>query len=495
MYPDLRPPSSRRCFSSPVIEEVIRQQTARIKDRELAWLFGNCFPNTLDTTVDFSRDSDGKPDGYVITGDIDAMWLRDSTGQVWPYLPFMRDDPALRDLIAGVIRRQTRNVLLDPYANAFYKDESHVSEWASDQTEMRPGVHERKYELDSLCAILRLAAGYHAHTGDLTPFDSEWLRAVRLILETIEAQQEGVSDDPPYRFSRSCTTATETLMLKGLGQPARRCGMSKSPFRPSDDAAVLPYLVPANALAVVSLRHIAGILPLLPQDASLASRAEKLAAEIDAGIRAHAIVRHHEFGDILAYEVDGYGSHYLMDDANLPSLLSLPYLGYISGDDPLYRQTRAFILSEHNPYYFTGKAGHGVGGPHIGLGYIWPMSIISQALSSASEDEIVACLSQLKRTHAGTGFMHESFWKEDAANFTRSWFAWVNSLFGELVLQVEKKPPRPARAHPVLAAPTQFRSPTTASGSALVPGQAIPCRAWRNWKVRGRKRSPGYHRR
>ncbi len=442
-YPNLRPAPSRRCFTSTVIEGVIWDLSARAKDRELAWLFGNCFPNTLDTTVDFERELTGKPDSFVITGDIDAMWLRDSTNQVWPYLPYLREDPALREMVAGLVRRQMKFVRLDPYANAFFKDASKVSEWSTDKTVMLPGVHERKYELDSLCAVLRLAEGYHTHTGDLSWFDQEWLEGFRLILETIEAQQEGTSYTPPYSFARSGWEVKDSLMLKGHGQPARRCGLSKSHFRPSDDAAQLPFLIPANAMAAVSLRRIAGIvkgLPL-PAGAVLGERAARLAEEIDQAIRANAVVPHRACGDILAFEVDGYGSFYLMDDANVPSLLSLPYLGYIGAEDPLYRRTRAFALSEHNPYFFAGKAGRGIGGPHVGLGFIWPMAITMQGLTSTSEDEVIECLSQLKRTHGGTGFIHETFWKDDAANFTRTWFAWANTLFGELVLHVDRNYP------------------------------------------------------
>lgn len=441
MFTSHRPPEGKRCFRSAAIDQVTLYLSNRIKDPELAWLFQNCFPNTLDTTVDFSLDPEGRPDSFVITGDIDAMWLRDSTNQVWPYLPFMKEDKKLQDLIHGLIRRQARCVRLDPYANAFFKDASRTSEWISDKTDMRPGVHERKYELDSLCAVLRLAYGYYQQTHDLTPFDAEWIETVELILDTIKIQQEGTLFNPPYRFSRNAMTTTETLALNGHGQPARRCGLSKSPFRPSDDAASLPFLIPANALAVVSLRHVAEILRQLPDTTDLASRANDLAASIEQGIRQHGIIHHKECGEIFAFEVDGYGSHYLMDDANIPSLLSLPYLGYIAPSDPLYQRTRAFALSDHNPYFFHGQAGEGIGGPHVGLGMIWPMATIMRCLTSDSEEEVSRGLSQLKHTHAGTGFIHETFWMDNASKFTRTWFAWANTLFGELILHVDQKFP------------------------------------------------------
>lgn len=451
-----RPPVEKRHFTSPAIEAAIEAVAPRIHDAELAWLFTNCLPNTLDTTVTLGHDAQGRPDTFVITGDIDAMWLRDSTNQVWPYLPFISADPALKTLIQGLIHRQTRCVLLDPYANAFYR-EPVLGHWQTDRTLMKPGVHERKYELDSLCAVLRLSYGYYVHSRDAngggadnrdtTCFDEEWLRAVALILATIRAEQAGTEEvnDPAYSFERISTRPTETLALNGRGQPARRCGLSKSPFRPSDDAALLPFLVPANAMAVVALRQVAEILDAVGTEfsaaSSLASQASALARDIAAGIAQQAVVTHPHHGDLYAYEVDGFGSHYLMDDANVPSLLSLPYLGFCAKDDAVYMRTRSFVLSADNPYYATGSAGSGVGGPHVGLGWIWPMSIIMQALTSDSDEEIAQCLRTLKATHADTGFMHETLWKDDARQFTRSWFAWANTLFGELILTLHRERP------------------------------------------------------
>ncbi|HEX4084923.1 MAG TPA: glycoside hydrolase family 125 protein [Chthoniobacteraceae bacterium] len=438
LYLNLRPAADNRCFVSTAIDQVTQEVAARIRDPEIAWLFGNCFPNTLDTTVHFSHDSEGLPDTFVITGDIDAMWLRDSTNQVWPYLPFLRRDEALREMVEGLMRRQWKCLQIDPYANAFLEDGNRTSEWITDLTEMRPGVHERKYELDSLCAVLRLCVGYYDHVGDSACFDGNWLRAVELILDTIEAQQEGTSDDPPYRFARQSNRPHETLILGGRGQPARRCGLSKSPFRPSDDAANLPFLIPANAMAVVMLRRAIPLLRMVQGGNPMATRAEQLANAIDQGLRSQAVVPHPVCGEIFAYEIDGFGAQYLMDDANIPSLLSLPYFGYMNADDSLYKRTRSFVLSEHNPYYFQGISGSGIGGPHVGLGWIWPMAIIMQALTSTSEAEVASCLAQLKGSHGGTGFMHEAFWKDNASQFTRPWFAWANTLFGELILHIDR---------------------------------------------------------
>jgi len=437
-----RPPAADRCFSSSVIEDAIEQTQGRISDPMLRVLFVNCFPNTLDTTVTFAVDKSGRPDTFVVTGDIDAMWLRDSTNQVWPYLRFVGADLSLSRLIQGVVNRQVRCVLADPYANAFNR-EPVAGPWRSDITAMTDDLHERKYELDSLCAVLRLSAGYYQASGDASCFDAQWSRAMRTIVATIRNEQAGSGEANAggYRFQRVSPRPTETLAGGGRGQPARRCGLSKSPFRPSDDAAMLPFLVPANAMAVVCLRELAGLWQNVCGQDDDAAEAETLAGKIEQGLRTHAVVTHPQHGTIFAYEVDGFGGQYLMDDANVPSLLSLPYLGYCRADDPLYVRTRRFILSPSNPYYASGRAGSGVGSPHTGLGTIWPLSLMMQALTSQAPAEISACLRQLKNTHAGTGFMHESFWKDNDAQYSRPWFAWANTLFGELIISTDTKYP------------------------------------------------------
>src|SRR5439155_18068312 len=427
------------------VEAAIERIDAQVRDRELAWLFGNCFPNTLDTTVTPGKDARGRGDTFVITGDIDAMWLRDSSAQVWPYLPLLRQDDALRRLIAGVVNRQVACVLLDPYANAFLPTAHPPSKWQTDRTEMRPGVYERKYELDSLCSVLRLSVGYFRECRDSSCFDPDWQRAVGLILQTIRTEQRGSEEAPtsPYRFARKAHRATDTQpMADGDCYPYRRCGLSRSPFRPSDDACQFAFPVAANAMAVVCLRDLAMMWSELGLPPTSGSDIADLAADIDAGIRRFGVQHHPVYGEIYAYEIDGIGSRVFMDDANVPSLLSLPYLGYCGPNEPIYQRTRRYILSGGNAFYSDGSAGRGVGGPHVGVGWIWPMSIILRALTSVNDREIIECLNLLKSTHAGTGFMHESFWKDDAAKFTRPWFAWANALFGELILTLSRERPQ-----------------------------------------------------
>lgn len=438
-FPVVRPPLAERNFSSPAVEKAIAQFKSRVADKELGWLFENCFPNTLDTTVDFET-IDGKPDTYVITGDIDAMWLRDSTAQVWPYLWLIKEDPKLQQLIAGVINRQTKNILIDPYANAFYKDVNKVSEWKDDLTEMKPGIHERKWEIDSLCYPIRLAFHYWKRTGDQTPFDNDWKQAIRLTLKTFRDQQRK-TDKGVYKFERRTSWATDGVPLGGYGYPAKPAGLIFCMFRPSDDATIFPFLIPSNFFAVVSLRQAAEMLQKIHGDAALANQCISLASEVDTALKQYATAVHPAFGKIYAYEVNGLGSYNLMDDANVPSLLSLPYLGAVKNTDPLYQNTRRFLLSEYNPFFFKGKAGEGIGGPHAGTDLIWPLSIIIRALTSNDDKEIRKCISILKSSHAGTGYMHETFHKDDANKFTRKWFAWANTIFGELLHKTfEQKP-------------------------------------------------------
>jgi len=428
-----RPPLAQRKFTSDAVEAKIQQVKAALADPELAWLFENCYPNTLDTTVRYGT-LDGKPDTFVITGDIDAMWLRDSTAQVWPYLPLARDDRKLRDLLAGVVHRQTRCVLIDPYANAFNFGPT-GSEWSKDRTRMKPELHERKWEIDSLCYTVRLAHGYWKATADASCFDKAWQSAAALIVQTFREQQRKQSRGP-YSFQRVTANPTDSLPQDGYGNPTRPCGLIHSAFRPSDDACIFPFLIPSNLFAVTALEQLREIHATVLGNQSFAEQCRVLGAEVRQAIDAHARAVHGVHGEIYAYEVDGFGNRLFQDDANVPSLLSLPYLGCCELDDPMYLRTRAFVLSDDNPYFYRGPAGEGLGGPHSGLGMIWPLGIITRALTSRDRKEIAACLAELKATHAGTGFMHESFSRTDASHFTRKWFAWANTLFGELILKV-----------------------------------------------------------
>lgn len=433
-----RPPVEERCFSSVAVEKQIMDMRDILMavSPKLWQMFQNTFPNTLDTTV--------FPEGdrtFVITGDIDAMWLRDSGAQVWTYISYIKDDPELQQLIRGVILKQLEFICLDPYANAFLNDTTKESHWVSDYTLMKKGVHERKYELDSMCYPLRLAYQYWTLTGDATIFGDLWKEAMGNILAVMREQQRANGTKTSYKFQRVTHVLHDTYSNYGYGHPAKYCGMVASAFRPSDDSQIFPYLIPSNFFAESVLRKAAIILREVNNDEVTAAECEAIADDIRRGLNEHAVVEHPVHGKVYAFEVDGYGSHLLMDDANAPSLLSLPYLcpELVSADDPIYQNTRKMIFSEANPYYFSGtvngeKIG-AIGSPHTGLDMVWPMSIIMKGLTSTNQQEQRECVELLMRTDGGTGYMHESFSPNNPNKFTRSWFAWANGLFGELVIR------------------------------------------------------------
>ena len=433
-YVSQRPAEEDRLFRSEAVEDKIIEVQGLLTNPRLAWMFSNCFPNTLDTTVHFRENEDGSPDTFVYTGDIHAMWLRDSGAQVWPYVQLANEDEHLREMIAGVITRQFKLINIDPYANAF-NDGPTGGEWMSDITKMDPNVHERKWEIDSHCYPIRLAYQYWKTTGDESIFGDDWLNAIRNTLKTFKEQQR--KDGPgPYSFMRKTERQLDTKCCSGYGNPVNPVGLIVSSFRPSDDATTFDFLVPSNFFAVTSLRKAAEILDSVNHEKELAAECRVLADEVEKALKKHAIVKHPKYGKIYAFEVDGFGNAYLMDDSNAPSLLSMAYLGDVDADDPIYRNTRRFVWSEDNPYFFKGTAGEGIGGPHIGYDMIWPMSIMMKAFTSDDDAEIKWCIETLMTTDAGTGFMHESFHKDNPEKFTRAWFAWQNTLFGELILEL-----------------------------------------------------------
>ncbi|MCC8133811.1 MAG: glycoside hydrolase family 125 protein [Tannerellaceae bacterium] len=432
-YVSQRPAPEKRQFTSEAVEKAIRETKAKLKDPKLAWMFENCFPNTLDTTCEHKM-LNGKPDTFVITGDIHAMWLRDSSAQVFPHIIFANKDPKVKTMLAGVINRQTKCILIDPYTNGFNENQE-GSEWESDNTEMKKELHERKWEIDSLCYPIRLAYHFWKKTNDTTPFDADWVKAMELVYKTFIEQQRK-DNLGPYSFTRVTDRQGDTLLNFGYGSPVRPVGLIVSSFRPSDDASLFGFLIPSNLFAITSLRQLAEMMRTIKGNNDFADKCEALANEVEKAVKQYAIIEHPEFGKVYAFEVDGFYNHVYMDDANVPSLLALPYLGCVDVNDPVYQNTRKLVLSPMNPYFFKGAAGEGIGGPHIGFDYVWPMSIIMRCNTTHDPEEIRLCVKMLRDTDADTGFMHESFHKDDPKDFTRSWFAWVNTLFGEMIYRL-----------------------------------------------------------
>ena len=434
-----RPPKDKRTFKSEAVEEIIKEVKKIIVNPELAWMFENCYPNTLDTTVDYEV-IDGKPDSFVITGDIDAMWLRDSTAQVWPYMPLINKDPKIKNLILGLINRQVKCVLTDPYANAFYKDLTRISKWSSDVPTPKPGVHERKWEIDSLCYFIRLSYHYYKISGDKSFMDSDWDKAVKLVVETFRTEQRE-NGTSPYSFSREHSMTVGLAQFYGKGAPTKHTGLIHSIFRPSDDGTLLPYLIPSNIFAYVSLAQLSELYNIDNKDVDFSKECMSFSTQVKSAVEKYAIKEHQDFGEIYAYEVDGFGNKLFMDDANVPSLMSLAYLDEEFKNSPIYTNTRKFLISENNPYFLKGSEAEGQASPHTGKDKIWPMGIILRAMTSTNDEEIKKCLEMLLSTHNKTGFMHEAFDKDDQSNYYRSWFAWANTLFGELIIKIYNEKP------------------------------------------------------
>lgn len=411
-----------------IVRNIGQDLSKSIENEKLRTLFYNCFINTIETTVTVDDN-----DAFVITGDIPAMWLRDSTSQVEHYLPFVNKYPELRDIFTGLIKRQTKCIFIDPYANAFNR-EANGQKWDNDLTKDSPWVWERKYEIDSLCYPVRLIYKYWKESNDTSFFDEDIKKVFNLIIDLWKVEQHHF-EKSDYSFQRLNCSPTDTLCNNGLGNPVTFTGMTWSGFRPSDDACQYGYLVPANMFASVVLGYIEEIANVIYNDSELKEKASKLKNEIEVGISKFAIVHNEEFGDIYAYEVDGQGNYNFMDDANVPSLLSIPYIGFKEVDDKIYQNTRRFILSKNNPFYYEGSAAKGIGSPHTPPQYIWHIALSMAGLTSNSEDEISSLLNTLINTDADTGFMHEGFYCNNPKEFTRDWFAWSNSLFAHFIYE------------------------------------------------------------
>lgn len=409
------------------IVALVRQRMAHRP--KILRMFENCYRDTLENAVRYQEDGQV----FLLTGDIPAMWLRDSTNQLRPYLLTAADTPRIRAILEGVLKKQCRCILSDPYANAFNAGPD-GSGHQSDATRMQPDIWERKYEIDSLCYPVQLAYLYWKNCGATAQFTEEFHRALQSIVHLWQREQRH-DECSEYTFQRFDCPETDTLPCGGRGNPTAYTGMTWSGFRPSDDRCVYGYLVPSNMFAVVALGYMQQILSAFYRDPQLEAQVGALKSQIEAGLRRYAPVDGPD-GSVYAYEVDGLGHAVRMDDANVPSLLSMPYFGYCAKDDPAYLRTRRWVLSPANPYYYAGSAACGVGSPHTPPDYIWHIALAIQGLTSTDAAERERLLDWFEQTDAGTGLVHEGFHKDDPARYTRPWFSWANAMFVEFVLSV-----------------------------------------------------------
>lgn len=427
---------------APALLERVAARVREATGDDVAEAVVRFLDNTARTTVRKRAENDT----FVMTGDIPAMWLRDSCAQLSPLLRLVGEDETLGDLIGGLLATHWRMILIDPYANAF-NEEPNGKRWDDDEPAQGPWVWERKFEIDSLAYPLDLAARLLA-AGNTSWITADTLPALTLILDVLETETEH-EQRSDYYFRRADCPAQDTLVREGRGRLTTPCGLVWQGFRPSDDACSLGFNIPGNLFMASALRAVpalaeacerAGFSEELEERGEvrrlpLADRAETLREGILKGVEAHGIKRE---GGVsrLWYEVDGAGESLFMDDANVPSLLSLPYLGVIDARDPLYLATRAAVLSDENPFYYEGSALAGVGSPHTPEGYVWPIAKSIEGLTSTDESEKRAILELLLATTGGTGYMHEGVDCNDPANFTREWFSWSNAMFCELALDV-----------------------------------------------------------
>ncbi|KAJ5194504.1 uncharacterized protein N7498_007942 [Penicillium cinerascens] len=461
----MRPPKGCRTFNSPEIEKTITRMQSVIKDPDLYRLFENSWPNTLDTTIKwrgYAADNLDEELCFLITGDIDAMWLRDSANQLQSYLSMLTasdSEQSLAALYRGVINLQSRYLLEYPYCQAFQPPTESgltpsVNSAANDDTVTPPysnqTVFECKYELDSLAAFLAVSTNYFGATQDAEFFGKyQWRTAVRKILNETQAQRIGTygangSVNPSaYAFTRETTDSEDTQDNNGMGNPFRSgTGLVRSFFRPSDDATIFQGFIPGNMMFARYLES-ASLIAKAIKESDLAVEMQSFAKEIRAAIGKYGIAAISApcQSDIYAFEVDGYSSRNIMDDANIPSLLAAPFFGYLNENGSVYQATREILLSSNNPYYMEGPVITGIGSVHTGPGYVWPMALVVRILTSNNDDEITSNLQQLLRSTNGLGLLHESVNSYNQSDYTRPWFAWVNGLFGQMILDLEVRKP------------------------------------------------------
>lgn len=412
-----------------VMEHFLKTLQEKAKDhQDLYEVFVTCYTNTLDTTV--KRMEDGST--HVITGDIPAMWLRDSAAQLRPYIFLAKEDEEICKILVGLVKRQFQYIGIDPYANAFNDSPSGAC-WEKDDPDQNPWVWERKFEVDSLCYPIQFSYLLWKNTGCREHFTEEFQEGVRKILRVFRTEQYH-EERSEYRFLRENGYYRDTLSREGKGALVKSgIGLIWSGFRPSDDACTYGYLIPSNMFVVVAMGYLEEIEREIFGDPELEEEARLLKEEVHSAIEREGRTLTAEFGTVYAYETDGYGMYHLMDDANVPSLLAMNYLGY-PADQEVGANTRKLILSSANPFYFEGAKACGIGSPHTPSDYIWHISMAIQGLTSQTREEKLEILQNMAATTGGKGVMHEGFCRDDDTRYTREWFSWANAMYAELFL-------------------------------------------------------------
>ncbi|KAH8914578.1 glycoside hydrolase family 125 protein [Atractiella rhizophila] len=439
--PYMRPDPQCRTFNSSSVEKVITDMKARLKDPDIARLFENTFPNTLDTTVSYYNDTENI--AFIITGDINAQWLRDTANQFAHYSKLLKNDTELSTLVKAIINNEARYIKQFPYCGAFQPPpESGLpptyNEWAYNVTVNPPvdntTVFECKYEIDSLCGFLKLSRSYFSATGDKSFANDNWYEAIGQIFRVMDEQSQPTFDEnwnyiSYYNWTGTTGALSPRIFNSGNGEPKAYTGMVGTHHRPSDDKGIYAYLVPANAMLSVELLHLADTIEGVGNGSStFVSGARKWSSQIKKAIYDYGVL-----DGSFSFEVDGFGSHNRQDDANVPSLLSLPYLGFLDRNDWRYKKTKDRLLSRGNGYFAKGKNFFGVGGPHASPGTQnpWPMSLISSIYGTSDDSEIMTYL----YTIANSQNIYNT------TKYTRPWFAWANSYWAEMILDLAERKP------------------------------------------------------
>ncbi|KAH0496103.1 hypothetical protein TgHK011_003484 [Trichoderma gracile] len=447
--PYMRPSEECRTFKSPAVEKVISDLKSQLKDPDLARLFENTFPSTLDTTVKYFDPA--KNLAFIITGDITAQWLRDTGNQFAHLYKLLPHDKNLQALVKAVINTEARYISQYPYCGSFQPPPESglapsVNDWATGVRVNPPvdnqTVFECKYELDSLAGFLKITRSYYANTKDSSFINDNWNAAMAQIVRVLfEQSQSSWSQDfqwvSYYNWTGTAGALSPMVPNSGNGEPKQANGLVASSHRPSDDLCVFNFITSDNAMMSVELANVADMLAAIGTQRPLAKQLRQYSDTIKQAVWAHTRAAN----GIFAYETNGLGAQYIMDDANVPSLVSLPYLGFLKRSDSTYQKTKAAMFSRANPYYAAGKSFDGIGGPHVNATYPWPMSQISAIFGTDSDREIKQRLALILGSTSGLGLIHESVSIYNGSSYTRPWFAWANSYFAEMVLDLAERKP------------------------------------------------------